>query len=62
MGSMVFAILHVYEAFKRQPHKMVKHTQIIRCQQPTIFLGVFDHFAGLALKVLSRLWISVQDW
>ena len=48
---MVFAISHVYEAFKRQPHKRVNHTQIICCQQPRIFLSVFDHFAGLALKV-----------
>ena len=31
---------------------MVKHTQTIRRQQllPTNWLGVFDHFVGLALK------------
>ena len=29
---------------------MVKHTQIIRRQQPKNFLNVFDHFVGLALK------------
>ena len=34
-------------------HKMVKHTQIIRRQQPTNCLSVFDHFVGLALKGLS---------
>ena len=32
--------------FKRQPHKMVKHT---RWQQLT---SVFDHFLGLALRGL----------
>ena len=36
--------------FKRQPHKMVKHTQTIRRQQPTNCLSVFDHFMRLALK------------
>ena len=29
---------------------MVKHTQIIRRQQPTNCLSVFDHFVGLGLK------------
>ena len=38
--------------FKPQPHKMVKHTQTIRPQQPTNCLGVFDDFLGLALKGL----------
>ena len=38
--------------FKRQPHKIVRHTQRIRRHQPTIFLSVFDHFVGLALKGL----------
>ena len=32
--------------FKRQPHKMVKHTQTIRWQQPANCLSVFDHFVG----------------
>ena len=36
--------------FKRQPHKIVKHTQTSRRQ---IALTVFDHFVGLALKWLS---------
>ena len=31
---------------------MVKHTQTIRLQQATNYLSVFDHFGGLALKVL----------
>ena len=29
---------------------MVKHTQTIRWQQPTIFLSVFDHVVVFALK------------
>ena len=33
--------------FKRQPLKMVKHTQTIRWQKP------FDHFVGLTLKGLD---------
>ena len=32
---------------------MVKRTQAIRLQQPTICLSVFDHIVGLALKGLS---------
>ena len=43
------------ETFERQPHKMVKHTQTIRQQQPTNFLSVFDHFVGLALKRLKEI-------
>ena len=38
--------------FKSQPHKMVRHTQTIRQEQPTNCLSVFDHFVGLALKGL----------
>ena len=38
---------------KRQPHKMVKHTQPVRWLLPTNCLSVFDHFMGLALKGLS---------
>ena len=41
------------EPFKRQSHKMVKHTQTIHRQQPTNCLSVFDHFVGLALKGLA---------
>ena len=36
--------------FKRQPNKMVKHTQRIRRLLPTNCLSVFDHFVGLMLK------------
>ena len=43
---------------KRQPHKMVKHTQTIRRQKSTNCLNVFDHFVGLALKEL--IWIPSQ--
>ena len=35
--------------FKRQPHKMVKHTQTIRRQQLRKCLSAFDHFVWLAL-------------
>ena len=45
-------ILHL-KPFKRQHHKMVKHTQTIRRQKPTNCLDVFDHFVGLALKGLK---------
>ena len=33
---------------------MVKHTQTIRGQPPTNFLGVFDHFVRLALQELIK--------
>ena len=33
---------------------MVKHTQTIRGQPPTNFLGVFDHFVKLALQELIK--------
>ena len=39
---------------------MVKYTQIIRLQQPTTCLCVFDYFVGLALKGLrDRLQVSI---
>ena len=38
----------------RQIHKIVKHTQTIRRQQPTNCLSMFDHFGGLALKGLKN--------
>ena len=38
--------------FKRQPPKMVKHTQTIRRQQLMYCLSVFGHFVKLALKGL----------
>ena len=41
--------------FKRQPHKMVKHTQTICRQQSTNCLSVLDHFVGLALEGLNKL-------
>ena len=39
--------------FKRQPHKMAKHSQTIRRQKLTNCLSVFDHFVKLALKGLT---------
>ena len=41
--------------FKRQPHKMVKHTQTICRLLPTNCLSVFDHFVGLTLKELTEI-------
>ena len=40
---------------KRQPHKMVKHTQIIRRLLPTNCLSVFEHFVGSVLKWLNNI-------
>ena len=40
-----------FQAFKRQFHKMAKHTQTIR-RQFADELFKFDHFVGLALKGL----------
>ena len=42
------------KCFKRQPHKMVKHTQKIRRLLPTNCLSAFDHFVLLALKGLNE--------
>ena len=38
---------------KRQPQKMVKHTQTIRRLFQTNCLTVFDHFVRLSLKGLN---------
>ena len=46
MDKGPWAKLVVAWQFKRQPHKIVKHSQTIRRQQPS----VFDHFVGLRLK------------
>ena len=46
-------IVNNFQTFKRQLHKMVKHTQAIRRQQPMNFMSVFDHFVVLALKGLT---------
>ena len=45
--------LKCFNTLSAKPHKMVKHTQTIRRQQPTNCLSVFDHFVGLALKNAS---------
>ena len=42
------------QPFKRQSHKMVKHTQTIRRLLLTNCLNVFDDFVGLALKGLTH--------
>ena len=41
-------------------HKMVKHTQSIRRQQPKNCLSVSDHFVGLALKGLNLVFEHFQ--
>ena len=41
------------QLFKRQPHKMVKHTQTIHRQKPTNCLSMFDNFVGLPFKGLN---------
>ena len=46
-----------FNYYKRQPHKMVKHTHTIRRLLPTICLDVFDHFVGLALKGLTDFFL-----
>ena len=39
--------------FTCQSHKIVKHNQKIRRQQPTNCLSVFNHFVGLAFEGLT---------
>ena len=46
--------------FKRQPHKLVKHTQTIRRLLPTNCLSVFDPLVGLTLKGLKHS--LLQKW
>ena len=41
--------------FKRQSHKMVKHSQAVRRQFATNCLSAFDHFVKLALKRVIKL-------
>ena len=54
-GISIYFILKRNKAlakpFKRQSHKMVKHTQKIHL--PTNCLSVFDHFVGSAVKGLT---------
>ena len=50
----------MFKPFKRQPHKMAKHTQVIRQLLATNYLNVFDHFVGLGQKGLSKYeWLQV---
>ena len=51
-----------HERVKRQPHKIVKHSQTIRLQQRKYCLSVFDHFVGLALKgfVVVQLFLQFR--
>ena len=50
-SSRYFNCGEIY-SFKRQPPKIVKHTQTIRWLLLTNFLSVFDQFVGLAVKGL----------
>ena len=50
--NIQMSLMNSTQAFKRQPHKMVRHTQTIRWQKPTNCMSVFDHFVGLTLKKL----------
>ena len=58
--------LRNFNPSKRQPHKMVKHTQTIRrllptnFLMPTICLSVFDHFMLLALKGLRDFCVPIS--
>ena len=51
-----------HERVKRQPYKIVKHSQTIRLQQRKNCLSVFDHFVGLVLKgfVVIQLFLQFQ--
>ena len=44
--------------FKRELHKMVKHTQTILRERPTNFLSVLDQFVRLAVKGLMFRFVS----
>ena len=46
------------ERVKRQPLKMVKHTETIPRPLPTNCLSVFDHFVGLVIKSLNACLVS----
>ena len=48
--------------FKHQPHKMVKHTQAIRRQQPTNCLSASDYFVGWGLKCQAQLHRFIQTF
>ena len=50
-----------FEPFKRQPHKMVKHTQAIRRLLPPNCLSVIDRFVRLALKGLTYITQILQS-
>ena len=46
--------------FKRQPYRMVQHTQTIHRLLPKNFLSVFDHFVELALKELIEFMLCMH--
>ena len=52
--KVTFYFKQIFKPFKRQPHKVVIHTQTIHRQQPANWLSVFDHLVGLTLTVNER--------
>ena len=46
-------VIGLFQPFKGQPHKIVKHTQTIRQLLPTNCLSMFDHIVWLTLKGLT---------
>ena len=62
-GSSVYNYSVCTWPFKRQPQKMVKHTQTTRRFLQANCLSVFDHFVGLALKGLKNVeFFIVSDY
>ena len=57
----IHALNLFYYIFNCQPHKMAKHTQTTRRQQPTNCSSVLDHFVGLALKGLSFALLAINQ-
>ena len=55
-------VYHFFDLLSVNPHKMVKHTQIICGLLPTNYLSVFDHLVVLALKGLRFCMMLVHHW
>ena len=52
-------VLHL--TYKRQPHKMVKHTQTIHWQKPTNCLSVYDQFWRLKCEFQHTFLIFSEE-
>ena len=46
---------------KRQPRKMLKHTQTICRQKPTNCLSMLEYFVWLSFKRLTLSWLNIFD-